>query len=237
MIKYYLKIESGKPMRRTMHSSRYPAIFAWLTVFIWMAIIFWFSSQPANESAQLSFGAMEVGSQVVNHWRIVGAIGFLLFFNIFLIWLKRRSMPLWGKVIVFLVFLVFCGLTIYFLLTIVRPRLGINNLREMNYYVLHNFIRKNAHFFIYMFLGILIKNALSTSDIKGFKAILFALVVCAAYAASDEFHQYFVPGRTALVTDVFIDSTGSFIGIILYSILDWISGRRSIWQAFWNIKK
>lgn len=222
-------------MKRTTHS-KYPGIFAWLTVLVWMAIIFWFSSQPASESAQLSFGAMEVGSQVVNHWRIVGAILFVLFFNVFLIWLKQRTMPLWGKIVISVLFLLFCGLTVYFLLTIVRPRLGINNLREMNYYVLHNFIRKNAHFFIYLLFGVLVKNALSTSNIKGIKAILIALLICAAYAASDEFHQSFVPGRTSLISDIFIDSSGSFVGILLYSILDWISGKRSIWQAFWNIK-
>lgn len=216
--------------------SKYPLFFAWLTVLVWMAIIFWFSSQPASESAQLSFGAMEVGSKVVNHWRVVAAVGFLLFFNLFLIWLKRRSTPLWGKVLIFILFIVFCSATIYFLLTIVRPRLGINEIRGMNYYTLHNFIRKNAHFFIYMFLGILVKNALSTSDVRGIKAVLIALVICAVYASTDEFHQSFVPGRTALVSDVLIDSTGSFIGIFLYSILDWISGKRSIWQAFWNLK-
>ncbi|WP_208559971.1 VanZ family protein [Marinilactibacillus kalidii] len=216
--------------------SRYPGIFAWLTVLVWMAIIFWFSSQPANESAQLSFGAMEVGSQVFNHWRIVGAVLFLLVFNLFLIWLKRRTAPLWGKWLILILFILFCSITIYVLLTIVRPKLGIGELRDMNYYVLHIFLRKYAHFFIYLFFGILVKNALSTTGIKGIKAIVIALAFCAIYAATDEYHQSFVPGRTALITDVFIDSTGSFVGILLYSILDWISGRRSIWQAFWNIK-
>jgi VanZ family protein len=36
-----------------------------------------------------------------------------------------------------------------------------------------------------------------------------------AYAASDEFHQVFVPGRTALVTDVLIDTSGGLIGLTL----------------------
>ncbi|WP_080146638.1 VanZ family protein [Marinilactibacillus piezotolerans] len=222
---------------RKQTTSFYPILFAWLAVLIWMAIIFWFSSQPANESAELSFSAMEVAGQVVSHWRIVGIAGFVAVFSLFLVWLGRRDAPLWGKVLLFILFLLFCAATVYFLIGIVRPRFSISELREMNYYVLHNFLRKNAHFFIYLLLGIIVKNALSTSGVNGVKAILLALIICAAYASTDEFHQRFIPGRTALVSDVLIDSTGSFLGIIFYSFLDWISGRRSIWQAFWNTKK
>jgi len=35
------------------------------------------------------------------------------------------------------------------------------------------------------------------------------------YAITDEFHQYFVPGRSAEIRDVLIDSSGAFIGILL----------------------
>ena len=34
------------------------------------------------------------------------------------------------------------------------------------------------------------------------------------YAASDEIHQAFVPGRTALVSDVFIDTAGGAAGLL-----------------------
>jgi VanZ family protein len=36
-----------------------------------------------------------------------------------------------------------------------------------------------------------------------------------AYAASDEFHQIFVPNRTALVSDVLIDTSGGVAGLLL----------------------
>jgi len=43
----------------------------------------------------------------------------------------------------------------------------------------------------------------------------FILVLCivALYAASDEFHQRFTPGRTASSRDVGIDIAGGLIGI------------------------
>ena len=41
------------------------------------------------------------------------------------------------------------------------------------------------------------------------------------YAASDEFHQIFVALRTALVSDVIIDTTGGTIGLLLL----WLTGK------------
>lgn len=35
------------------------------------------------------------------------------------------------------------------------------------------------------------------------------------YATSDEIHQYFVPGRACMVEDVFIDTLGVILGILL----------------------
>ncbi len=37
------------------------------------------------------------------------------------------------------------------------------------------------------------------------------LIIAALYAAADEYHQTFIPGRYGCVTDVFIDSTGAAI--------------------------
>jgi VanZ family protein len=39
--------------------------------------------------------------------------------------------------------------------------------------------------------------------------------MAAAYAATDEWHQSFVPSRTADLGDVLIDSTGAAIGLML----------------------
>lgn len=49
---------------------------------------------------------------------------------------------------------------------------------------------------------------------KFFRAIL-VILICFAYAASDEFHQSFVPGRTASVIDLAVDTAGSVLAVLL----------------------
>ena len=45
--------------------------------------------------------------------------------------------------------------------------------------------------------------------------ILYSQIFVTIYAMSDEFHQYFIPGRAALVTDVMIDSIGGLFGMMI----------------------
>lgn len=78
-------------------------------------------------------------------------------------------------------------------------------------------VRKTAHFTVYATLGILTNTAVRISKFKF--PHLIALVICLAYAVSDEIHQYFVPGRSCELSDVFIDFSGSVLGIILISII------------------
>lgn len=75
-------------------------------------------------------------------------------------------------------------------------------------------IRKFAHFFIYLVLGILVSRALLKNGYKT-RVVLISFLICSIYAASDELHQLFVPGRGCQLKDVLIDSTGAFIGISL----------------------
>ncbi len=79
----------------------------------------------------------------------------------------------------------------------------------------NHIVRKNAHFFAYLVLGILALNALRRSGVSGKGWPLLALCICAVYASSDEFHQLFVPGRSGQVKDVLIDSSGALLGIVL----------------------
>jgi VanZ family protein len=79
-------------------------------------------------------------------------------------------------------------------------------------------IRKNAHFFVYLVLGVFVISALRTSGVRGYKGIVFALLICILYAISDEMHQMFVPGRGAQVKDVIIDSAGACVGILVKNI-------------------
>ena len=77
----------------------------------------------------------------------------------------------------------------------------------------HHFVRKNAHFFVYLILGILVANGLKSSEIKGYKSINLRILICVAYAISDEVHQLFILGRAGQVKDVLIDSSGAVVGI------------------------
>ncbi|MDN7241639.1 VanZ family protein [Planococcus sp. N028] len=84
---------------------------------------------------------------------------------------------------------------------------------------LHHVVRKNAHFLIYLILGVLKINALKKSGVRKIQSIVFALMICVLYAASDEFHQLFIPGRSGEVKDVLIDSAGAVAGIAIYLLL------------------
>ena len=88
-------------------------------------------------------------------------------------------------------------------------------------------IRKMAHGFIYLVLGVLAMNYMMCFK-RGKKELISALI-CFTYALSDEFHQLFVPGRSGQLSDVFVDFTGSVLGIILFSVLyRYFLGRRSV---------
>ena len=78
-------------------------------------------------------------------------------------------------------------------------------------------IRKCAHFFAYLVLGMVVLFAMRKMGISGTKGILLTLAICVVYAISDEWHQGFIPGRTPKLTDILIDSCGSLLGTALYS--------------------
>jgi VanZ family protein len=81
----------------------------------------------------------------------------------------------------------------------------------------NHIIRKCAHFFAYLVLGMVVLFAMRKMGISGTKGILLTMAVCVVYAISDEWHQGFIPGRTPKLTDILIDSCGSLLGTILYS--------------------
>lgn len=83
----------------------------------------------------------------------------------------------------------------------------------------NHLIRKNAHFFIYLVLGVLVINALRGSGVEGYRRIGLGLVICVVYAVSDEFHQYFVEGRGPQLKDVLIDSLGAIVGIFIFCLI------------------
>lgn len=98
--------------------------------------------------------------------------------------------------------------------------------QELRFDALTHVIRKLAHMFEYAVLAVLTTLAShqgarvkALADDRGeaaesWKLTLLGILIAAAYAASDEFHQLFVPGRAGLATDVLIDSAGACIGAL-----------------------
>lgn len=80
-------------------------------------------------------------------------------------------------------------------------------------------VRKCAHATEYAILGFFIMGASSLGEKKVRKPVLRSWGIAALYAASDELHQYFVPGRACMFTDVCIDSVGALLGIMAYCII------------------
>lgn len=90
-------------------------------------------------------------------------------------------------------------------------------------------VRKLAHFSIYAILGFLMSNAFYQQGIAKHK--MFALIASVLYAASDEFHQLFIKGRSCEVRDVLIDSAGSLTGIMFFWLFI------IVWRKLWILKK
>jgi len=74
-------------------------------------------------------------------------------------------------------------------------------------------LRNIAHASVYTVLSMLFLNAVHGTRIKGLKSYLFAFLFCVFYACTDEFHQSFVPGRSAQFFDLVLDCTGAAAGI------------------------
>lgn len=99
--------------------------------------------------------------------------------------------------------------------------------QDFNVGAFHHYVRKNAHFFAYLVLGILVLNALRSSNIAGYRrAASAALLICVLYAMSDEVHQLFIAGRSGEVRDVLIDSAGASIGLGIWMVIGRIVKRK-----------
>lgn len=88
---------------------------------------------------------------------------------------------------------------------------------------LHFLIRKGAHLSEYALLAILVWRAVNRSGhfrdtAMTRQEICLALLICVLYAASDEFHQSFVPSRTSSAHDVAIDTVGAMIGLAIIAL-------------------
>ena len=89
-------------------------------------------------------------------------------------------------------------------------------------------VRKTAHLSEYAILGfaLLLHVSALHQKMKIRFPRLSAFFVGALYAPSDEVHQLFVPGRSGEGKDVFLDSIGVLLGVLILSWLRSLQGKR-----------
>ena len=79
------------------------------------------------------------------------------------------------------------------------------------------FSDKIAHFVVYFILGYFVSKGLAGDPgLLNKKKFVFSVLIILAYAFSDEFHQTFVPGRTAELGDLLSDFAGGVAGALIY---------------------
>ncbi len=81
-------------------------------------------------------------------------------------------------------------------------------------------IRKTAHMTEYAILGGLCLLAFWVDGVKKKYLFVCAFVLSVCFAAFDEFHQLFIPGRSGQFTDVGIDSIGCAIGLFVIYLFE-----------------
>lgn len=86
---------------------------------------------------------------------------------------------------------------------------------------------KFGHFGVYGLLGTLVCRIRWTSG----RAALGAWILVAAYGASDEWHQSFVPGRSMDLGDWIADTLGAGLAIALYT--RWVWYRELLERPLW----
>lgn len=90
-------------------------------------------------------------------------------------------------------------------------------------------LRKLAHFTIFMALGIGLTGMLLSQ--VHLPVVSMVVLLGTVFAAADEIHQSFVPGRSPRVMDVLIDLSGVIVGMLLILGLKKLLRRRTQWAA------
>lgn len=80
-------------------------------------------------------------------------------------------------------------------------------------------IRKLAHATEYAVFVMLLCGVWLDARRKRKVSALFAWGTATVYAATDEFHQLFVPGRSGQVKDVLLDSCGAAVGVLILMLV------------------
>lgn len=197
--------------------------YDWLPVFAWMIVIFILSAQPADQSIVLSGSVTRFFANALNQLsafieyftRAQGTIVFLagILLLIYLLETLEDEPKLFGIKKRWII-----GGTAIFLVLAIGLFLFVDFVQDTSIAYAGRLMRKSAHFIAYLILGFLVSHAMKNEASTGsfWKRRGASLLLCVAYAISDEVHQIFVPGRGPLLKDVLIDASGAALGIILY---------------------
>jgi len=136
----------------------------------------------------------------------------------------RRFFKFWAPLLLWMA-LIFCASTqagspsvSSHLLRIFLRWLGLG-ISDESFDLIHTCVRKAGHLTEYAGLGYLalrtLRAELPSTQNRPAVAAASAILFCALYASTDEFHQSFVPTRHPAVTDVMIDTAGAAAGVTL----------------------
>lgn len=97
------------------------------------------------------------------------------------------------------------------------------NLQEQTVAQLGNYlngpVRKLAHVTEYAIIAGLIYGITALAVEEKWKRYLIVIFAIFILGGIDEIHQLYIPGRTAKITDVFVDCTGGIIGLCVSNMV------------------
>jgi len=106
---------------------------------------------------------------------------------------------------------------IFPLLHFLFPHTSLENIKRM-----HFFIRKSGHVSEYFVFSYFLMRGVRGKD-RGWhlRWAIWAIAIAAGYSALDEFHQSFVPTRTASPWDSLIDTTSAVAAQVIVGLWAW----------------
>ncbi len=122
-------------------------------------------------------------------------------------WKKKKD-----NLIILNWFLAILWMTVIFISSSISSLPGTQTLSDQDF----NFISSIVHVINYAVLAALLMRAFISSGIKTNKALVFGFLIAVFYGLTDEFHQFFVPGRESHLSDWLLDIAGSCISLFWY---------------------